>query len=128
MAFSKAASALSRRPWSFSTVPRLLWTPAIPGIEENPPPICRLGGIQFMPLVQHSPEIELGLGVGRPQRDGVAIRRCRLVEPALHLQQHPDVVVVFGVIASRLAGGSIGFHCFVEVALLPEGVAESEKG
>jgi len=46
----------------------------------------------------------------------------------LHLKQHTDVAVSLGVTASRPSGGPIGLHCFVEVALLLEGVAESETG
>ena len=81
-----------------------------------------------MHLVQDDTEIELGLRECRPQRDRLAIRRCRLVKRALHLKKHTNVVVCFGVITSGLDGGPIGRHCLIEIALLLEGVAERQKG
>ncbi len=45
-----------------------------PGIERNNPSIRSFGGIQFVLLMQHGAEIELGLRIGRPQRDRLAIR------------------------------------------------------
>ena len=81
-----------------------------------------------MPLMQDHTEIELGRRICRPQRDRLAICYCCLVELALHLKEHADVVVGFRVVTSLLNGGPIGLHGFFKVALLLEGVAKSEMG
>ncbi len=77
--------------------------------------------------MQDNAEIEMGFRVPRPQRYRLAIGCRRLVEPALHLKQHTQIVVSFGVITSRRNGGPMRAHRLFEFALLLEGIAESQK-
>ncbi|HEY3891505.1 MAG TPA: hypothetical protein VGM00_06060 [Bradyrhizobium sp.] len=97
------------------------------GRERDDLPICSLGPIQFMPVMQHGAEIELSFGVGWSQRHRVAVGRRRLVEQTLHLKQHADIVVGFRVIGFHSDGEAIRRHCLRELALLPERIAHREK-
>src|SRR5260370_8014748 len=80
-----------------------------------------------MLLMQDHTEVELGLRICRPQRDRLGICFCWLVELAMHLKEHADVVVGFGVIRFCGDGRPIGRDCFFETTLLLKRIAESQK-
>ena len=44
------------------------------------------------------------------------------------MKQHTDIVVRFGIAGPRPDGGPIGHHGPIEIALLPERVADRQKG